>query len=260
MSFAQVDIVSEPTGAEAPVQTSGVERPENVPEQFWDAEKGVVNTEALLAAVTQKAEDPKADEQKPAEGEAPKDGDKPKEDGATDEKDTEANKIAEEAGVDVSAVEAYFVEKGEIPADTYEKLAKVGIGKEMVDEFVQYRVGRADAVKAEIMSQFGGETAVTEMTAWAGASWTPEKAAAFNAAVTSGDRGQIELALQALQADFTKAKGLRPSLLKPTSGVTSASGAFQSLEELSRAQADPRYRNDPAYRRSVEERLRASNF
>ncbi len=40
----------------------------------------------------------------------------------------------------MAEVEAHFLEKGEIPADTYEKMAKVGISKEMVDEFVQYRV------------------------------------------------------------------------------------------------------------------------
>jgi hypothetical protein len=259
MNGHEVTISQEVTGAEAPIVDTG--RPENVPEQFWDAETRSVNTEALLAAIAvQNGEAPEAAVEKPeGEGdEVPKDGEAKE----TEAKETEdkATEIAAEAGVDVAAVEAHFLEKGEIPADTYEKMAKVGIDKAMVDEFVQYRVNQADILRDEMLRPYGGVEAVTSMTEWAGKNWNAEQAESFNTAMNSGNRGQIEMAVKALKSDFDRTNGVRPSLLTANTGKADSTGTFGSLAQLAEAQRDPRYKTDPAYRDSVIQKLARSNI
>lgn len=251
--FQEVTISQEPAGFEAPA-VPGVERPENVPEQFWDAEKGAVNTEALLAAVAGKT--PEAAAEETPEGEAKAD-ETPE--GKTEE-ETKAEELAAEAGVNVAEVEAHFLEKGEIPADTYEKMAKAGISKEMVDEFVQYRVTQGDLVRDEVLRPYGGMEAVGQMVEWAGKNWTEDQANSFNEAVNSGSKAKIDLAVKALKADYDKKNGVRPTLVTPSGGSSANSGAFSSLQDMMAAQRDPRYNSDPAYRDSVMAKLARSKF
>ena len=169
--------------------------------------------------------------------------------------DDAAEEAAEKAGIDIQAVETHFLEHGEIPADTYEKAAAIGISKEMVDEFVNYRVTQADRVRTEMVEPYGGEEAVTSMVEWAGKNWTEAQAAAFNEAVNSGDKGRIDLALRALKADFDKKNGVKPNLLKPSTSKAQANGVYTSMAQLLADQADPRYRTDPAYRDAVVKKL-----
>jgi len=252
----EVNIVQPETGAEAPVVLSSTPRPANVPEQFWDPVKGETKMDELLASIVDKPADAPADEAPKGNEEAPKEGDEE----APKVEDEQADELAEAAGIDIAAVEATFLESGEIGEDTYEKAAKIGISKEMVDEFVQYRVTQADLMRDEMLKPYGGLEAVTGMTEWAGKNWTPEQANAFNEAVGSGDKGRVELAVRALKADFDKKNGVKPKLLTPAGGSSNAGGVFNSLQEMMAAQQDPRYAKDPAYRAEVAAKLRRSKI
>lgn len=252
----EVQITSH-TGPDAPQVSTAAARPENVPEKFWNAEKGEVNTEALLASyvsLESKLGAPKADEsgaEVTTEAEAETD--------KTDE-DEAAEKIATEAGLDVEAIEAHWLEHGTVPEAELEKLAKVGVTKEMAEEFISYRQAQAETVRTEMLATVGGEEVVNKMVEWAGKNYTPEKAEAFNKAVNSKDRGQIEMALKALQKDYEKANGRVPKLVKPSSGVASKGDRYESLEQMMADQRDPRYATDPAFRQKVIDKLSRSNI
>lgn len=247
--FQEVVIKDEPTGAEAPVVLSSTPRPVEVPENFWDPVKGEVKMAELLAAATA----PKEEEAKPVE-EA-----KPEAEEATPE-EAEADRLAKEAGVDVAAVEAAYLETGEIPADVYEKLGKIGISKDLVNEFVQSRVSQADRLRDEVLGPYGGNEGVGKMVDWAAKNWTQAQADAFNTAVNGGNRGQMELALKGLKADFEKSNGIKPTLIQGSGGSPSTTGSFNSIQELAAAQRDPRYKTDPAYQAAVFEKLRRSKI
>lgn len=172
-----------------------------------------------------------------------------------------AEEIAEAAGIDIAAVEAHFLEHGEVPADLYEKVSKVGVTKEMVDEFVQYRVAQADRIREEMLSPYGGEEVVSSMIDWASKNWTEDQAKTFNEAVNSGNKGLADMALKTLKADFDKKNGVKPALLKPTnSPAASNGGSYASMAELMADQRDPRYRTDPAFRERVMAKLARSNI
>ncbi|RUT86780.1 hypothetical protein, partial [Mesorhizobium sp. M7A.T.Ca.US.000.02.2.1] len=66
----ELNITSEPTGPEAPVQT---DRPAHIPEKFWDADTKSVRTEALLQSygeLEKKVGAPKEEVQTPPAPEA----------------------------------------------------------------------------------------------------------------------------------------------------------------------------------------------
>jgi hypothetical protein len=67
----------------------------------------------------------------------------------------------------------------------------------------------------------------------------------------------INMAVTGLSARHKTAQG--PKLLQGQSSGGSREG-FASRAELAKAVADPRYNNDPAYRRRVEEKLAISRF
>jgi hypothetical protein len=52
--------------------------------------------------------------------------------------------------------------------------------------------------------------------------------------------------------------GKQPKLIGGTQSETTSS-AFRSVAELTSAMADPRYKNDSAYRKDVERKLANSN-
>ncbi|WP_417623151.1 capsid assembly protein [Parasphingorhabdus sp.] len=255
----EVNIKSEPTGPDAPAPAGGAERPNHVPEKFWDAETGTIKTEALLNSYSEL-------EQKQSAGEAPTEPEGQTE-GAPeggaegdDEEGAEARRVAEEAGLDIPALESHWEEHGSLPEDTYEKLASVGVDKGLVDEFVQYRLSQGETLRSEMMATVGGEETVNKMVEWATKNYSEDKANAFNEAVNSKNRGQIELALSSLKADFDRANGVKPKLVQPTTGTGAKGARYNSLEEMLADQRNPKYRTDPAFRQSVIDKLSRSNI
>lgn len=256
----EVNIQSEPSGPDAPEQSGGTERPSHVPEKFWDAETGTIKTEALLNSYSEL-------EQKQSAGEAPKEPEGQPEgtpegeaEGDDDEEGAEARRVAEEAGLDIPALESHWEEHGSLPEDAYEKLASVGVDKSLVDEFVQYRLSQGETLRNEMMATVGGEEAVNKMVEWATKNYSEDKANAFNEAVNSKNRGQIELALSSLKADFDRANGVKPKLVQPTTGGGVKGARYNSLEEMLADQRNPKYRSDPAFRQSVIDKLSRSNI
>lgn len=233
MNAMEAVITQEPTPAEAP----------NAEEKAAETTTETVAAEETKEEVTETTTEETKEE--PAKGA---------------EQEAKAEEVADAAGIDIAAVESAFLETGEIPADTYEKAAKIGVTKEMVDEFVQYRVSQADRVREEILRPYGGEEVVGGMVDWAAKNWAPDQAKAFNDAVNSGDRGRVDLALRALSADYTKANGVKPSLLTPSTGTVVPGGVYESMEQLISDQADPRYRTDKAFREGVEKKLARSRI
>jgi hypothetical protein len=103
----------------------------------------------------------------------------------------------------------------------------------------------------------GGQDAYSETLAWAAENLTPAEVAAYDNVVNSGNKDAIFFAVQALNQRYRDAVGFEG---KQVSGkaVKNTIKGFRSQAELARAISDPRYRNDPAYRLDVEEKLAAS--
>jgi len=230
------------------------QRPADVPEKFWDAEKGVVNQEALLKSYRELES---RIGQPPAPAPAA-----PKPATANDQPpaDTKgAEEAAKAAGVDLAGLEAEYVSNGSLSEDSLKALEAKGITKEQVDAYIEGR--RAIAEKSIEAGQqlVGGAEKYSEMVTWAAGALSGQEKIAYNKAVNDKDPAVRELAILGLQAKFTRANGTQPQAFiggGKGSGAP-ATQAFASRAEMTAAINDPRFQTDPAYRAQVERRIGA---
>lgn len=108
-----------------------------------------------------------------------------------------------------------------------------------------------------IVKTVGGQEAYNDTLAWAADNLSPEEVAAYDNVVNSGNKDAIFFAVQALNQKYRDAVGFEGKTVSGKAPKNSLKG-YRSQAELARAISDPRYRNDPAYRLDVEDKLSAS--
>ena len=155
--------------------------------------------------------------------------------------------------------EKEFEEKGELSEESYNELAKKGIPREYVEQFIAGRIAMAEKEAQPIYDMVGGKDAYANMIDWAAKNLSEEEKIAFNQAVSSS-LAQAKLAVEALYARYVKANGKPPQNLI-VGGVTSAnSDVYESLEQLKEDMSNPKYQTDPAFRKKVIEKLSRSDI
>lgn len=225
---------------------SGVpERPENVPEKFWNAETGEVNTEALLKSYSE-LERNRAGED---------DGD----DGDTaDSGDDAADGDDDYVPIDFASLSDEYISQGELSEDSYAALEEAGIPKDQVDAFIEGQEAIAQLREQSAYQEAGGEESFRAMQEWAAKSLSPEDIAAFDESVL-GTQAEMLSAVRDLKAKYVDAHGSEPNLVNGQNGVTSAQG-YESIAQMKSDMKDPRYKTDPAFRKEVERKLAKSNI
>ncbi|MBN9348932.1 MAG: hypothetical protein J0I48_22480 [Devosia sp.] len=219
------------------------QRPDNVPEKFWDATKGEVRTDELLKSYSE------LEKGKPtAASETPAPGDP-----------NAAREAATAAGLDFDAIVAEYTKNGSLSTETRAAIVAKGITEQTLNDYIAGQEAIAAGIRTDVFSTVGGEEAYTSMVAWAGkGGLTPAEVASFDKVMDSGDVGQIKLAVAGLHAKFTAAGGTEPKLL---GGGSEPDGGdvFTSRAQVTSAMRDPRYAKDPAYRAEVQAKLGRSN-
>jgi hypothetical protein len=120
---------------------------------------------------------------------------------------------------------------------------------------VQAAISQQEADR--VMKAVGGEKEYQAMIAWASENLSPAEVSAYDNVVNNGNADAVYWAAMGLKAKYSDAvgyegkqvSGKRPSSMEP---------GFRSHAELARAIRDPRYKDDPAYRRDVEDKLSRS--
>lgn len=234
------------TGNDAPKPPTQ-DRPSWLPEKFKTPEDLARAYDELQRKLGQQP--PKTE----ATTEAPKTEDAPQ---ATQES---AKDALAASGLDYDAFSREFAEAGTLSDDSYERLNKAGIPRDVVDAYIEGQRAVAAGVRNEVLATVGGEQTYTDMVQWAAANMSKAEIDAFNSVVDGRDKGQVMLAVQGLKARYEAANGSNPKLINGS--TTGNSGAvFRSTAELTAAMRDPRYRTDSAYRADVEQRLSRSNI
>jgi hypothetical protein len=246
--FEQSQLPTEDTKPAEPAKAGdeAPQRPEWIPEKFWKDGKadyeGLAKSYAELEKkVGAPKEEPKAPEGKP------------------DETQKAAEDAVKAAGLDFNSLTAKYETTGTIEPTDYEALAKAGISKEMVDQYIAGTEALKDQRRTTIFNEVGGQQNYEASLRWAATSMAPEEINAFNAVMDSGDLAAMKLAAAGLYTRYTKAEGSRPNLLT-AANTPSAGDVFRSTAELTSAMSDPRYQTDEAYRQSVADKLGRSNL
>ena len=231
----------------------GPQRPEGVQEQFWDAEKGVVKVDELAksyAELRAKMDAGAAKETPPADASADPAG-KPK---VTIEKP--ADKPAEPAPLTaaIASFEERFASSGEVTDDDYAALEALGLPRQKVEIYMAGLAALEAQTLSEAQQVAGGAEQFSAAQEWARANLSDTDLAYYNKTVEAADTRKQ--GVEWLMAKFNAARPSEGALLTDTQAPTANAGdVFQSQEQLIAAQRDPRYKTDPAYRKSVGEKL-----
>jgi hypothetical protein len=268
-SFNRVVISEGETGADAPTpespeivdapvpeQPSEVvepapvpERPASLPEKFnsiEDLAKAYSELEKKLSSPKQEEpkDKPTDDPNRETEEETPK---------------TEEEALSNVAKADLTPFHKEWDEKGELSTESFDKLEKMGIPKELVRQYITGFQATQEREAQTIYKETGGQEAYAEMIKWASANLTPDEVKAYDSLVTSGDMSSAKMAVKGLYAQYTQSNGTPPKLIGGSASGQSSVQEFRSTQEVVRAMSDPRYANDPAYRKDVERRLEMSS-
>src|SRR6056300_1796349 len=222
------------------------ERPEWLPEKFKSAEdmaQAYAELEKRMGQGTKEVEETEQPEEQQQEEQS--DDDNKEEAGDYNEAVVEASK-------------EFFENDGKLSEDTYKKLEGIGLPRDLVDSYAAGQQALLQSEEAQIKGVAGDN--YDAMAEWANEHLPQEEIDAFDEAVTSGTINQAKLAVQGLYARYQNATGSKPKL---TQGNLSGSSTmpFKSMQELARAQSDPRYRSgDKAYHEEIDRRLSVSNI
>jgi len=162
---------------------------------------------------------------------------------------------SEEVQTILKASEEYYSNDNQLSPETVQKLKELPSEK-LVEAYLELQKNASpvaarplsDAEAQDIVKSVGGQDAYSETLAWAAENLTPAEVAAYDNVVNSGNKDAIFFAVQALNQRYRDAVGFEGKQVSGKAVKNSIKG-FRSQAELARAISDPRYRNDPAYRR-----------
>ena len=239
----------EKTNAEEPQAEADVpqteDRPEWLPEKFKtpeDMSKAYAELEKKMGAGAKEDTDEAEQVEEKAE----------------DETEQSEEGVSEAYQAVAEASKEFFENDGQLSEETYNALEKVGLPRDLVDSYAAGQQALLQSEEAQIQSVANGQ--YDAMAEWANENLPQEEIDAFDEAVTGGTVQQAKLAVQGLYARYQNATGSTPKL---TQGAVSGTSTmpFKSMQELARAQSDPRYRSgDKAYHEEIDRRLAVSNI
>lgn len=230
-------------------------RPEWLPEKFKSAEdlaKAYSELEKKLGAPKPK-EEPKSEQKDDTTKEDNSDAE-------ASESEKAAREAAKNAGLNFDDLSAKYWEKGTLEDADYAALEKSGIPKNIVDQFIAGQEAILASTRNSVFETVGGEESYVAMTAWAADNMSEAEIDAFNRAVNSNDMATVMMAVKGLQAQYTASEGFEPKRTVSGANVKQGTNVYRSIAELEKDMVDPRYKNDPAFRRDVEQKLARSDI
>ena len=157
-------------------------------------------------------------------------------------------------------------EKGEFTQETLDELGKMNV-QDLAQMHLEYRnsvqgqqpEGRdfSEADIKELKGIVGGEQNYSNMIDWAQKSLNEQEVKMFDAVMERGDPLAAFFAVRSLAYAYNDAIGYDGNMVQGKAPRQS-NDQFRSQQEVVRAMADPRYDEDPAYRRDIMEKLERS--
>lgn len=235
------------------------QRPEGVPEKFWDADKGELRTDALLKSYSELEKtrgNPEATETPAQPDNSPKIERPASETPAKPEAAPEGSESAPAAaplGDLVSAAAKAYADTGAVTEESYKALTEAGLPREMVDT---YFAGLQALEQVSLNSAYtaaGGKETFDAAREWAAQNLSDDDFGFYNNAVANPKTAKsgVEWLVQKFKAAVPDEGKLVTADVQPAS----LGSVYRSQAELVNAMKDPRYSNDPAYRQEVADKM-----
>jgi hypothetical protein len=183
---------------------------------------------------------------------------------STPDEEEEKSPVAKRVDFLKEASDEYYSNDNSLKPETLQKLKEMP-SEELIDAYMEMQKNNpvaqaqplsADAAKT-IVDSVGGQDAYNDTLSWAADNLKPEEVAAYDNVVNSGNKDAIFFAVQALNQRYKDSVGFEGQQISGRAPKSTVKG-FRSNAELANAISDPRYRNDPAYRYDIEQKLAAS--
>jgi hypothetical protein len=151
-----------------------------------------------------------------------------------------------------------YSQNGELSEKSYNELSKMGLDKNLVDGYIAGQQAIANSEVKMIHDTVGGEENYSKVIEYAKNNLTEAEQNAFNETLDTGSIEQVKFAVQAI-ANRAGVSGEQP--MQMINGDTNdvSTEVFESVAQVTEAMNDPRYANDPAYRKQVELKLAKSS-
>lgn len=241
------------------------QRPENVPEKFWDAEKGEVRTEALLKSYTEleKARSaPAADPQTPAGDPPPADGvtierpADPAADPAGDPADPAQNPEVQAVATTIQSLSEKYAQTGALEDADFTALEKAGLPRQFVENYLQGIKALEQVQLQKAHAAAGGKDTFEAAVAWASRDLSDADLQFYNDNVK--DPAKAASAVEWLVAKYRSAVPAEGKLVAAGPSPAPAGDVYRSTAQLTADMNSPQYRNDPAFREQVAAKLQRS--
>ena len=188
----------------------------------------------------------------------------PKEEKEEPTQELEIEKEEETEEPDTSFLDRLWDEaQNEFTDETIQELSKMD-PNELARQYLKYRSDNeqpqiTDNQVKQLKDVVGGEKDYEGMMVWAKNNLQKNEIDMYDRVMEKGDPTACYFAVQALKYRFDDASGIEGEML--TGKAPSNRGdQFKSNAQLIEAMNDPKYENDPAYRREVMEKLERSNI
>lgn len=150
--------------------------------------------------------------------------------------------------------------EGNLSEESYSSLESAGYNRGLVEKYVQLIQLEAEVLSEKVLEPVGGQEAYDELTKWAGENLPDAELATYNSVMNTNDPAQIDLAIKGIYARYQNGSVTKPNLIAGDTGGATASSAFRSWSEVTKAMRHSDYQNDPAYRQDVLDRLNVSHL
>ena len=150
-----------------------------------------------------------------------------------------------------------FAQSGELSADSFTELEAMGYPREMVETYIKGMQSAQSADANEVMELAGGSDGYKELTDWARDNMAQNELEVYNQMV-AGSTDNAKMAVEWLMSKREASGAVEPNLLSGRA-AGAPKDAFRSTAEVVQAMKDPRYTQDPAFRRDVEDKLARSS-
>ena len=154
-------------------------------------------------------------------------------------------------------------EKGEFTQETLDELGKMNV-EDLAQMHLEYRnsvqgqepEGKdfSEADIKELKGVVGGEQNYANMIDWAQKSLNEQEVKMFDAVMQKGDPLAAFFAVRSLAYAYNDAIGYDGNVVQGKAPKQS-NNQFRSQAEVIEAMSDPRYENDPAYRKDIMDKL-----
>lgn len=240
-----------------PQKEEGPKRPDHIPEKFWDAEKGTVRIDELAKSYSELEKNfskPKDPADKPAD--TPKaNEEKPKDDNSLKiEPAKESNPIT----VAIEQVASEYASKGEVTPEAIESLEKLGLPRNIVDTYLQGVKALEAQTASEAAQIVGGKERFDAIKDWAAKNLTDAELEYYNKNVD--DPTGRKVALEWLNSKYSATQPKEGRLINQDGSQKEvvSGDVFTNAADVTAAMRSARYKQDPAFRQEVAEKLARS--